>query len=112
MRLFWHRIRSGLTVSDHQLIKDFVQSHRAVQLDGGWRRRGRDLVGIADVAIKPIMDCAIDVNTCFAVVLIAIKFPGNADGLLASVGDGGDAISFKDFGKVGYFCLGLITSLE
>jgi hypothetical protein len=59
-----------------------------------------------------VVDCAIDADACFLVVLLAIKFPGDADGLFTSVGDRGDAVSFKDFGKDGYICLGLVTSLE
>jgi hypothetical protein len=106
-----HCIRSGLTVCD-KLIKDFVQGHCAVPPNGGWRRWGHDLLGIADVAIEHVVDHAIDVDACFVVVLFAINFPGDADGLFASVRDGGDAVSFKDFGKAGYICLGLFTSLE
>ncbi len=49
------------------------------------------------MAIKCVVDRGIYVDACFVVVLLAIKFPGDADGLFASVGDGGDAISFKDF---------------
>ncbi len=59
----------------------------------GWRRWGQDLVGITDMAIKHVVDRRIDVDACSVVVLLVIEFPGDADGLFASVGDGGDAAS-------------------
>ncbi len=63
---------------------------------------GHNLEGIADVAIEHFIDRVIDVDAHVVVILIAIKFSGDADGLLLSVGDWGDDISLVDLGKFGY----------
>jgi hypothetical protein len=54
------------------------------------------------VAIEHIVDHAIDLDAHFVVILIAIKFMGDADGLLASVEDLGDEVSLVDLGKFWY----------
>jgi hypothetical protein len=55
------------------------------------------------VAIEPVIDHTIDVDACFAVVLLAIKFPGDADGLFVGVGDWNDAISHQKQHYVPYY---------
>ncbi len=54
------------------------------------------------MAIKCVVYCAIDVNARFVVILILIKILDDAHGLLASIGDLGDAFSFVDLGKFWY----------
>jgi hypothetical protein len=63
------------------------------------------------VAIKRVVDHMIDVNAHFVVILIAIEFSGDADGLLMSVGDLGDAVSLVDLGTFWYIQSGLLTKL-
>ncbi len=58
------------------------------------------------MAIKRVVDRKIDVDAHFVLILIAINFSGDADGLLASVGDLGDAASLVDLGKFGYIQVG------
>jgi hypothetical protein len=94
------------------LIKYIVQCHHAVPSDGWWQCRGHDFEGITNVAIKCVIYCAIDVDACFVLILILIKFLGDADGLLASIWDLGDAISFADLEKLQYIQLWLLTGLK
>jgi hypothetical protein len=94
------------------LIKYITQCNCAVSSYGWWQCRGRDLEGIADVAIKHVVDRALDVDARFVVILIAIKFSGDADCLLASVGDLGDAVSVVDLGSFWYIQSRPLTGLE
>jgi hypothetical protein len=68
--------------------------------------------GVANVAIERVIFRAIDVDAHFVVILIPIKFLGDADGLLASIWDLGDVVSFVDLGTFRYIQLGLLTGLK
>jgi hypothetical protein len=64
------------------------------------------------VAIECVVYRTIDVDAHFVVILISIKFWGNADGLLASIWDLGDVVSFVDLWIFWYIQLGILTGLK
>jgi hypothetical protein len=67
---------------------------------------------IADLAIKRVIDWGIDDDARFVVILIPIELLSDADGLLASVRDLGDAVSLIDLGKFQYIQFGLFLGLN
>jgi hypothetical protein len=67
------------------LIEYIVQCHHAIPSYGWWQSWEHNFEGVADVAIERFVDRAIDVGAHFVVILIPIKFTGDADGLLASI---------------------------
>ncbi len=64
------------------------------------------------MAIEHVVYCVIDVDGRFVVILTLIKFLGDADGLLASIWDLGDAVTFVDLGEFRYIRLGILTELK
>ncbi len=98
-----------MAVHLHHLVKDVVQKHRCIPIDGGGSGGWGNLEGIVNVGIKRVVHCAVYIARCVVVVLLVGEGGSDAERLIAHVWSDGGAVrgvywwEFGDSGGGGQF---------